>query len=72
MGLSLAEYARYSPLLYFPLCFLYTRPVAAIRRWSLGVQEQKILGACYIIETPDGQEYFGGSQAGGLAFLIIE
>ena len=37
LGLSLAEYARYSPLLYFPLCFLYTLPVAAIRRWSLKV-----------------------------------
>src|SRR3954469_23542838 len=23
LGLSLAEYARYSPLLYFPLCLIY-------------------------------------------------
>ena len=34
LGLSLAEYARYSPLLFHSLCFIY--PVAAIRRWSPG------------------------------------
>ena len=62
LGLSLAEYARYSPLFFSPLCFLYTRLLQS----DAGVQEQeipdgdhrnvKIPGAYYYVEIPDGQE----------------
>ena len=38
LGLSLAEYARYSPLLLFPPLFYIPR-MPAIRRWSHGVQK---------------------------------
>ena len=54
LDVSLAGMLDTHPLLLFYLCFLYT--VAAIRRWSLGVQEQKIPGACLVVETPEGQE----------------
>ena len=54
-GRKSREYARYSPLLLFIFVFLY--PVAAIRRWSVGVQEQEIPeGAFYDTEIPDDQE----------------
>ena len=49
-GHKSCEYARYSPPCFSIFVFLYT--IAAIRRWSLGVQEQKIPGACFIVETP--------------------
>ena len=72
LGLSLAEYARYSPLLFLPLCFLYTRLLQS----DAGVQEQeipdgdhrnvKIPGAFHYVEIPEDQEWFGGFQAGGL------
>ena len=75
--LSLAEYARYSHLLYFTLyCFSWS--AAAV---DVGAQEQeipdtdhrhvKIRDAVDDVEFPIDQEYFGGSQAGGLAFLIV-
>ena len=62
LGVSLAEYARYSPLLFSPLCFLYTRLLQS----DAGVQEQeipdddhrnmKIPGAFYYDEIPDDQD----------------
>ena len=63
LGLSLAEYARYSHLLFFPLCFLYTRLLQS----DAGVQEQEIPvgvrrnmkipgGAYYYVEIPEDQE----------------
>ena len=62
LGLSLAEYARYSHFLYFPLyCFAWS--TAAI---DVGSQEQeipdayhhnvKIPGAFYDVEFPFDQE----------------
>ena len=39
LGLSLAEYARYSPLLFPPLFSIYT--VAAIRRWRPGAGDPR-------------------------------
>ena len=53
-GLRLASMLDTHPLFIFYLCFLY--PVAAIRHWSLGVHEQEIPGAFYIVKNPDGQE----------------
>jgi len=52
-------------LLFSPLV-LYTR----LLRSEAGVQEQKIPGAFFDVETLDDQELIGGSQAGGLAFSI--
>ena len=55
LDVSLASMLDTHPLLLFYLCFLC--PVAAIRRWSLGVQEQKTLGGAYYdVEIPDDQE----------------
>ena len=69
-GLSLADYARYSPLLYFPP-LLFCLIGRCSQRWSLGVQEQVIPGVFYDVEFPVDQEKLGGSQEGGLAFSII-
>ena len=53
LGLSFAEYARYSPLLLFPLCFLYTR----FLRSDVGAQEQEYPGGAYYdVEFPINQE----------------
>ena len=53
LGLSLAEYARYSPLLFFPLCFLSTRLLQS----DVGASEQEFSGGgYYYVETPGDQD----------------
>ena len=62
LGLSLAEYARYSPLLFLPPLFSISRLLQS----DAGVQEQeipdgdhrnvKIPGAFHYIKIPDDQE----------------
>ena len=51
LGLSLAEYARYSPLLYFPFRFAWS--AAAV---DVGAQEQEYPGGFYYVEFPFNQE----------------
>src|SRR3954471_12166296 len=42
LGLSLTEYARYSPLLYFPLYVLPDRPLqSTLEPWSLGTGDPR-------------------------------
>ena len=55
LGLSLAEYARYLPLIYCPP-LLFCLIDRCSRRWSLVVQEQEIPGAFYDVEFPFDQE----------------
>ena len=55
LGVSLAEYVRYSPLLFFFLFSLYPRLLQS----DAGVQEQEQEipgGAYYYVEIPDDQE----------------
>ena len=54
LGLSLAEYARYSSLIFPPLKFCLIGRCS--RCWSLGVQEQKVPGVFYDVEFPVDQE----------------
>ena len=54
LGLSLAEYARYSRLFYFLYCFAWS--AAAV---DVGAQEQEIPGGYYYyyyVETPFDQD----------------
>ena len=66
-GRKSREYARYSPPC-FSIFVFYTRLLQS----DVGAQEQEYPGGAYYdVEIPDDQEYFGGSQAGGLAFSIV-
>ena len=69
LGVSLAEYARYSPLLYFPFYVLPDRPLQlTLEPWSSGAGDPRCL---LRRRVPVDQEYLGGSQAGGLTFSIV-
>src|SRR3954464_11710406 len=64
LGLSLVEYARYSPLLYFPFSLC---PIGRCnRRWSpgAGVPRRRLLRR----RVPRRPGVAWSSQAGGLAF----
>ena len=52
LGLSLAEYARYSPLLSLLPFVLYTRLLHS----DAGVQDQEYPGDGYFVEIPDDQD----------------
>ena len=40
---------------------------------DVGAQEPDApANACYYMQTAENQEYLGGSQAGGLAFSIVD
>src|SRR3954467_8257025 len=69
LGLSLAEYARYSPLLYFPLFALPDRPLQS----TLEPRSQSTPEVATTTSRPpltSTRSSFGGSQVGGLAFSI--
>src|SRR3954471_23961597 len=68
LGLSLAEYARYSPLLYFPLFALPDRPLqSTLEPRSRSTPEATTTTS----STPQTRSSSGGSQAGGLAFRFV-
>src|SRR3954463_9484355 len=69
LGVSLAEYARYSPLLYFPLYVLPDRPLQS----TLEPRSRSTPEAPTTTSRPPltrTRSSFGGSQAGGLSFSI--
>src|SRR4051812_21711583 len=69
LGRSLADYARYSPLFYFPLFALPDRPLQSM----LEPRSQSTPEAATTTSRPPltrTRSSFGGSQAGGLAFSI--
>src|SRR4051812_20070598 len=67
VGLSLAEYATYSPLLYFPLYVLPDRPLqSTLEPRSRSTPAEPTTTS----STPLTRSSFGGSWAGGLTLSI--
>src|SRR3954462_13926667 len=60
-------YARYSPLLYFPLFVLPDQPLqSTLEPWSRSTPEATTTTS----SSPQTRSSFGGSQTGGFAFSI--
>src|SRR3954463_1288461 len=66
-GRKTRGYARYSPLLYFPLYVFPDRPLQSM----LELRSRSTPEATTTTSSsPQARSSFGGSQAGGLAFSI--
>src|SRR3954466_14757199 len=66
-GRKTRGYARYSPLLYFPLFVLPDRPLqSTLEPRSRSIPEATTTTS----SSPQTRSSFGGSQAGGFAFSI--